>query len=588
MKAGASIKANAGSAGPAIGTGGASVLAGSMWPSQYQYYFTGILPAEPYLSDPASLAYFWRDIYQYDSIGGSVVDLMLNLPYSDFMLQGIDNKLKHYYEDAVHQLDMRGMFQSIGWAYYVDGFFCGTMIYDPRNRRFSDTMIHDALSCAVRTSPFWNKDPNITVTTSNVLSQFLHSSSNFNQRYVNSLPEAFRELLQQGRFDLNPATTLFVPRKKMTDRPYVSYLQRILPMYLIEKAMFRGTLTEAQRRQRAMTHITVGDSDWTPSPAELAAIVNQFMTAEMDPLGGWITTRAPVQATDLRGGGDFWKWTDMMDQLASYKLRALGVSEAFLGSDGVTFQAHEAAYSMFMEGQNEERLKLTHRVFTERIFPTVAIINGLYKDKKNINNRSIEDYFYNATDRANLIMPRVHWLKDLTASDESDTFDMLEKASEHGVPIPMRRYMAAAKIDPDSLIRELEDDMQLREVLGKFTEKDTSHEADTEASEDSGEDDYGDLEARARKLTAGKIFASQGRPKVPLLSRFSGVPDEVYDYTRTGKKKAVPSVLQAGRRQEANRAIAKIHAQVNRDPNYRMSLMKRNAAQFGKAKFTLG
>lgn len=570
--------------------GGANLMVNTLWPSQYQYYFTGILPAEPYLSDPASLNFFWRDIYLYDSVGGSVVDLMLNLPFSDFDLNGINVERKGVYTDAVQQLNMRDMFQKIGWAHLVDGFFCGTIIYDAYKKRFSDTMIHDALQCSVRTTPFFNKDPNIQVTVSNAISQFLHNNSEYNQRYLNSLPAAFKDLLNTGRFDLVPATTLFVPRGPMTDRPYVSFLHRLLPIYLLEKAMFRGTLTEAQRRQRAMTHITAGDSDWTATGQELSALVEQFMAAELDPIGGWVTTRNAVQATDLRPGGDFWKWTDVMDSLVQYKLRSMGVSEAFLGSDGVTFQAHEASYSMFLEGLNEFREKLTHRVFYQRIFPMVAIINGYFKDPTKTRGKTFEDYFYNASDRNNLIMPRVHWKKDLQGIDGATVFETLEKASEHGVPIPLLRYMAAAGLDPDALLRDMEEDIIIRKKIAKVTGKDTTHEADTEASGMGGYDDDG-FDTEASYMRMPTLPASQYDryiPKIPFLARFNGAPTEQVNYSRTGRPKSVPTMLQAEKRHKVNADIATIASRASTDPNYRLSLIRRNNAKLGKFKHKLG
>lgn len=563
--------------------GSASMNVGSYWPSQYQYYFTGILPAEPYLNDPASLNYFWRDIYLYDSVGGSVVDLMLNIPFSDFTLHGIDAERKQVYEDAISQLNMRDMFSTIGWAYYVDGFFCGTAIYDAHQRRFVDTMVHDALSCSVKTSPLFNRDPSITVTTANSMAQFL-AGSPANAEYVRNLPRAFQELLSEGRFELNPASTLFVPRKTMTDRSYVSYLHRLLPIYLIEKALFRGTLTESQRRQRATTHITADDTYGTPNAAELSSLVQTFMAAEADPIGGWIATRSGVQASDVRPAADFFKWQDAMDQLSTYKLRALGVSESFLGSDGVTFQSHEASYSMFLEGLNESREKLTHRVFYQRLFPMIAIINGFFKDGSKNTRKEFVDFFYNATDRANLIMPRIQWKKELKGEDEYDSFEMLEKAAEHGVPVPLRRWMAAAKIDPDALMREIEEDTVLRQVLEETTGKDTSHEADDENYDYdmSASNGYG------RPTTIPMSMYNQHVPKVPLLSRFSGTQAEEYTYTRTGKKKAIPSMLQAEHRIKHNQQISKIDARVRKDPNYRLSLMKQNNSKFGKYKHSLG
>jgi hypothetical protein len=56
--------------------------------------------------------------------------------------------------------------------------------------------------------------------------------------------------------------------------------------------------------------------------------------------------------------------------------------------------------------------------------------------------------------------------------------EMLEMASAKGVPIPMKMWMAAAGIDPDSLERDLVNDPKYRQFLGKLSGKDTSYDAE--------------------------------------------------------------------------------------------------------------
>lgn len=572
-------------AGPQGGVPSLSV--GVNWPSQYQYYFTGILPAEPIINDPSSLALFWRDIYLHDAVGGTMVDLQMEFPFSDFILQGVkDKKILQTYIDGVAQLNMREMFPVISWAHLVDGYFCGTLIYDPKTRRFADTMVHDALQTSVRTTPFFNRDPAITVSVSNAVAQFLSTNSDYNREYIESLPEHFQAMLEEGRYDLNPVTTLFVPRRSLTDRSYESYFRRLLPMYLIEKTLYRGTLVEAQRRQRAMTHLTVGTQDWTPNPAELLNTVQNFQAAEADPLGGWIVTREGVSANDLRPGGDFWRWMDTADALVPYKLRALGASESFLGGDA-TFDNQATSYSMFLEGMSAYRQKLTTRIFYHRVFPMIAIINGFYKDKTH-RNKSLSDYFYNATDRENLITPSVHWKKNLDVVDDTGTFDMLERASEHGVPVTLRRYIVAAGMDPESIISEMEQDADLRRKVEELTGKSATHES-------LEEDDYG-LEASTwfkptRRLEGPRMptmpVNKMGQYKVPLLARDFGNSAEPHNLSRTGKKKAVPSMLHPERRQKENEQILKV-SRAMRDPNFRREMALRNKKRFGTSKHDLG
>jgi hypothetical protein len=562
--------------GGAMGvSGGANSLSvNTYWNSQYQYFFTGLIPAEPMYNQSAQLALFYRDIYLNDNVGGTVVDLQSTFPFSDFDLRGIGERESKIYNDALEQLNIQRMMPLISTAYLADGFFAGSLIFDPKSRRFIDTLVHDALQCAVIPGSFFNQMPQINVQTSSQTVNLLGSDSPYAREYVNSLPQEFIRTMTQGQYALNPVNTLFVARKTMTDRAYVSYLHRLLPMYLIEKTMFRGTLVEASRRQRATSHITAGDDIWTPTGEELQALVAQFQQAEFDPLGGWVSTRNAVQLTDIRPGGDFWKWTDMGDTLIPYKLRALGVSESFLSGE-TSYAAMESAYSLFLESQNVYRNHLTHAVFSSTLFPLIAVANGLYrpdvKESQKLKNGQISKFLMHSNNRALLALPKVMWHKSLEAKGEESTFDMLEAVSEKGVPVPLKQWMAAAGMDKDTLLKDLKEDQQLRKLLNKYTGKDTTHE---------GEDEVGDrVEAGVRRYPTAQSFKKgvTGQRR-SILSRSWGDPQD-YVIGKTGKKQ-----YQYGSRmktRDVNAQIAKIDERLKIDAHRRLVIAKRNLRQFG-------
>lgn len=578
------------------GAGAANSLSvNGFWQSNYQYMMTGIIPADPAQIDTSNLSLFYRDIYLFDNTAGSAVDIQSSFPFSTWELRGLDHEELKIYDDALARLNIMEMMPQISTAYLVDGFFCGSLVFDPATKQFMDTLIYDALQCAVIPSPFNNADPEINVRVSPATQQYMHSASEYAQQYINSMPRQFVEMLRSGAFTLDPVTTLFVARRALTDRAYVSYLHRILPMYLIEKTLFRGTLVEAQRRQRAMTHITAGDDTWTPSTEELHAYVAQFQMAEFDPLGGWVSTRNAVQATDLRPGGDFWKWTDMADILVPYKLRALGISESFLSGDA-SYASAESAYSTFLESQNAYRMHLTNRVFYTKLFPLIAVVNGLYKDpsKKARTNR-IVDYLFNQTNRNNLKIPEIHWHKSLEAKGEDNMFDLLEKASEKGVPVPLKMWMAAANMDPEALMRDLKDDTALRAQLEEFTGKNTSHESEDESGDDDMDfgvagdgaehEAYAAMRRELRRRTAlptAQSLASGGRRNRALLGRDFGESGEMFELNKSGTgKKYIYN--QKAAVTKSNEQIVKIHSKTQRDKHYREQLRKRNIAERGTA-----
>lgn len=577
------------------GSGGNSLSVNGFWQSNYQYYMTGIIPADPHLIDTSTLALFYRDIYLFDNTAGSAVDIQSHFPFSEWELRGLEEKELRPYQEALDRLQLQQMMPLISTAHLTDGFFCGSLVFDPRSKQFMDTLIHDALSAAIIPSPFFGVDPTINVRVGQATQQFMHDTSEYARRYLDSMPPQFIDMLKSGAFTLDPVTTLFVPRRSTTDRAYTSYLHRILPMYLIEKTLFRGTLVEAQRRQRAMTHLTAGDDVWTPTGEELHALVSQFQQAEFDPLGGWVSTRNAVQAVDLRPGGDFWKWTDMADVLVPYKLRALGISESFMSGEA-SYAAAESAYSTFLETMNSYRSDLTERVFYSKIFPLVAVVNNLYKDPKHAaKSGKIIDFLFNKANRQNLKMPQLHWHKELEAKGEENMMELLEMASDKGVPIPLKMWMAAAKIDPEGLVRDLEEDQVLRKRMEKFTGKDTSHEGEDHFSNEFS--DHGDGEEReidgpeepefaalfdraGTQPTSQSMAFSQRGYRKPLLSRDFEDSGDTFTLTKTGKIKHNPNPVAA--RQRSNDMIYKIARQATKDPEYAEKLRKANLEKLGR------
>jgi hypothetical protein len=553
---------------------GGSMHASIFNASQYNYWMSGLLPATPDIPDSTTLAYFYRDIYLHDNVGGSCVDIMSVFPFSDWELRGLSEKELEPFNRALERLNLRELFPQISTAYLTDGFYCGSLVYDAQARNFMDILTHDALNCSITPSPFNNIDPSIRVSVSGPTAEFITATSEYAKRYIDTMPRAFVEMLKEGSFVLDPLTTLFIGRRTLTDRAYQSYLHRLLPMYLIEKTMYRGTLVEAQRRQRAMTHITAGDDLWTPTSEELRTLATMFQDAERDPLGGWITTRNGVQAQDVRPGGDFWKWTDMSDTLTPYKLRAIGTSEALLSGDS-SYAAAESAYSTFLETCDGYRTHLTNSVFYRRIFPVVALANRLFKDAKAAAKaENVVEFLFNSTNRSNLKTPVVHWHKDLTGNSEDNLMELLEKLDEKEITVPIKMWLAAAGVDKDTLIRDARDDAEIREALNMAgLPKGGAQEPDP----DEGEfyDEPGSEPSHASALPQVRSINSpysRGWRKSIEGRDFS---DAIL--SKSGKKSVYRPKSPAQKRDD-NWQIAKIAASVE-DPNTRRRLMKANQAK---------
>lgn len=601
MKMG-NVLANVPGSGVQNGPGGTWTNVNQFFSTEHIYTLSSIAgTGHPLYDDRDIMTVFYQDMYLYDTCVGSAVDMMSTFPFSSFQLRGLPEEELTPFQEACDRLNIETLLPRISLDYLVHGFFAGSLIFDPRVNAFIDVVRHDPVQCRVFNSDFHNVDPEVHVNTSGSMRRMLSTDSDYHRKYLSLLPPSFVQLLEQGSFTLDPVATLFVARKTLADRPAVSFLHRLLPIYFIEKTLFRGTLVEAHRRQRALTHISAGDQDWVPSPEELHEIVRMFQQAETDPLGGWITTRNPVQATDIRQGGDFWKWTDTAGELVPYKLRGMGVSESFMAGDA-TYAAAEAAYSVFLETQDAYRQHLTAEVFYKKIFPLVAVTNELYLDPKGLRvQNSVMDFLFNSNSRANLKSPELHWDKQLEANREENMFEMLEMLSQHQVPIPLKMWTAAAGVDIETLLRELQEDKDLRGRLREITGVDTSAQMEAPPSayldpEDAGSDGWGDsgegyegselapspgVSAAAAGAMSGitSMSTKYGAGKIPMLARdWDGL---VSAWSKSGNRK-VHIYDQVSARARSNDMILRAARELE-DPHTRIQVAKRNMEKTGRA-----
>jgi hypothetical protein len=522
-----------------------------------------------------------HDIYRYDAVCGSAVDMISNFPFSNFSLTGVKKSELEKFEESIARLNFRTLMPEISVAHLVDGAYIGTPVFDSRQKVFVDIMNHPLASCTVIPSPFHSVNSSITVHNNSVAQRFLNSDSSVLQQLHNTFNAKFLAAIQAPQYALNSVTSLYIPRRTIPGMESVSYLQRVLPMYILEKQMFRGTLVEVYKRQRSMLHVQAGDDTWEATIRELDSIGALFQQAEQDPNGAVVTTRQGVQATELRQGGEFWKWTDMLDTTTPYKLRALGISEAFLSADA-NFSNSETALSVFLEEMDAYRSKLTYMTINNRLFPVVALDNGFFDESKVQANRR-KDISYWMNNQHALRMPRVVWEKQLSARSEENRIETLNTLEEKGFPVTLRMWAAAARMDFDTLEQEWSKDKADRALIQKY--KNELREAGVEDVMGNGEVDEnaegepvhvnggegGDGEyPEAARLHAALRVASYMNGKVrrvPLLAREFNDGDESRDKSSTGKDRFVVSARRKRFEGSANDKINRAMRNIERDPS---------------------
>jgi hypothetical protein len=418
----------------------------------------------------------YTDIYQYDNVAGAAVDAYAQIPFSGYSLDGLPDKQLEPFRRTCERLNIEELMPSLVVDYMVQGAFIGPMLYNPADRIFADIYIVRPEECDFTVLPFFKQDPIIEFRIPERLKKFIASKHPRAIASIERLGEKLGSKFKKGKFELDPMSTLWVPRQTSGTRIATSAYRRLLPMYLVEKSLWRGTLIESSRRQRSVMHLMIGDQEWEPTDADIDAISGYFQAADADPLGAIVATRNGVQVNEVRNPTDFWNVFNLWSDIVPAKLRALGISESFLSGDA-TLNNLEVSVTNFMDGVRTLRQNLTNAVFNNRIFPAVALANGFWKKgvEKPVELRETgkrvnrEKVMRAIQDTSGLQIPTLRWTKTLEPKVNEQMAQMLSQMEEKGIPVPVRLWAAVGGLDLDSLIdKELKKDIEDRGKLAKL------------------------------------------------------------------------------------------------------------------------
>jgi hypothetical protein len=447
--------------------------------------------------DGAGLDLLFRRIYLRDPTIGPGIDIIRNMPWSDYQLTGVkDPAIRKIYEDSMNSLDIPLLMPDITGEYLVIGRQTLSMIFNERKGIFSGVVPHDPDFVRVSPLPVYNVDPLCDFKLSPGFRKFLVSSDPRAAEARQALPPDFIRAAQsdQGFLPLDPVSTIYLGRTvNGTDKIGTSALTRVLYFWAIEKALLNAQLASTRRRSRSFIHLMAGiDNIWEPRADELDALAGMLMQANEDPTGGVVATRTGVTINEpVSGGQDFYKWSDELELFAKYKMQAIGISESLLAGDS-TYNNAEQARSVFVENLAIMRNRIVNKVFYKKLFPTLARLHGFQKRTKAEINHNIRinsstklpvwanvrnEYGDRLTLRramqipeSELIMPRINWEKQLKPNQDEKYLEILGTLKNNDYPVTLKQWAMAAGIDPKGIEADSKEDAQLRAKIAKTTE----------------------------------------------------------------------------------------------------------------------
>ena len=343
----------------------------------------GIIP-----QDENRLRNYFDDIYDNDAVAGTATDIMANMPFSEYSLVGLDEAKLDVFNESISKLNIREMLPLVSVEQKVQGCYISSLIWNNKLGQFVDSLPYSLQSAQLTKMPTLGMEPTIRVVPDNILSEFLESKDAHVIKARQMLSPALTNALRSGAALLDPLTTLYVPRRVRAHatgynpQMFSSWYRRILPIYLLEKVLYRGTHSEASRRQRGSMHVSAGiEGEWEPTPEELSALSGMFQQADYDPLGAIIVTRHGVETQEIRQGGEFWSYTNELQNTTPLKMRALGINDAFLSGEA-NYATLQGAIQMLLDKVKSDRDDITERVFGRKILPLIAVAKGFYDKGK--------------------------------------------------------------------------------------------------------------------------------------------------------------------------------------------------------------
>ena len=416
-------------------------------------------------ADPQTQNKLWRQIITMDPIAGPATEYWKELAFGErVILSGIDDeKVEQFYYDAIEASDIEGNMADLLGNYLQYGSFVFHMTMDEAKGYWNEVIVDDLDFLSITVSPIPSQAPIIDLQpTQEDIAWATNPDPRFKEQRRDLDPVLVKLLAMGQPIPLAPENTMFLPRKAYAEDRYgTSYLTRILPFWIYEKALMDASVQGARRKAGPLYLVTAWEN---AAPSELNLLDEMFAAAEEDPVGGRVVTREGVSVNPIGGGGgDIWKWSDELETLSSMKMRALGISETFLNGEA-TYNSMETVLSVFLQKLKAVRALFTRKIIQEKICKQLAQNHGFYKKP---SKQLRHGYRIARKDRADadLQIPTIEWDEPLEPMADREYFDMLVQAEEKGIVVPLDVWAQAAGFDIEKYLDTKDADLQKRKDM---------------------------------------------------------------------------------------------------------------------------
>lgn len=442
------------------------------------------------------------NIYHRDDVGGPMVDLFRQIAWSDYDVTGmVDDSKLQLFQDCAQAMNLEVLMPDMSAMFMVLGRETGSLLWDSRQGMFTDYIAHDPAFTKIRPMPVYGVQPLVDLMPSPGWRDFATSTDPRIVQVRSTLPNhILKEMAGSGFVPLDPINTVLLRRRALSnDSVGTSIYSRLINFLAVQNALIDSTVLTLRRSSAGFIHVKVGKDNWLASDEIIDSVGAMFMAAEEDRGGGIVATRDGIEyQREGSRASDMVKWSDEYPILTEGKMRALGISDAFLSGDS-TYSNMDTARSVFIERIKAFRNTMTNQFVYRRLFATMARAHGLIKPERNSpqGRRQASMMPYHKAMQVpfnRLDIPEIKWKKSLHAVGDEGALAILDHMKEVGLPVTKRHYAAAGGFDLDKALEMTDEDTEITKRMEEWKDANAPPEGE------EGEGGFGGFASVSRDI----------------------------------------------------------------------------------------
>lgn len=410
--------------------------------------------------DRTVLNNYWRMFYATDPVAGSVIDMYVEMPLSEYTIvgEGVEGEIQTDLEYMCEDVRLIQLLTAIMREFLVVGEAIPHLFFEPKVGYWTDWSMHKPEVVEVLDTQMLGVEPILMLQPPteeiNDLKRVIKMTEALG---IDVAGKSFLEMLTgKKKVPLEPLNATFIPRVLHAyDTRGTSLFTRLWRTWMYEDACANATIQTAKRHAGPVKVVSMGDvaAGFVPTAEQENALLKALAQAEMDP-HAWVlvppTTKFEAWGTTDRIMGLRTEY-DVIERL---KLMALGTSKDFI-SGASTFASAQAGLQVFLS-----RL-LSFRTFVEENFVYPKLFDVLVRARKwEVVSKADADHGVRTSKGRTSVKPKIRWAKSLKPRVDKDLLDAYAVlVKEFSMRISQRTICAAADLEwQDELRKSLEED----------------------------------------------------------------------------------------------------------------------------------